>query len=117
MKRTKNKFNTGTTAYTNLEWLLRFLTLDVDELTLEELGSVLREIQAIARLAISNNSGRFPKWELVPAGKVQPDGHGLAYREWVVREDLAHYQRVLRRAIREMVTTGRTTLHVSTSLT
>lgn len=107
----------GKTEQTNIKWLACFLSATLDQMTLPELGTVLSDIQAIAKLALSNPSQKFGRWELLTNGISGSSGKpGRVYREWAVRRDLLHYQKVLKRAIGELNERGRTVLHISTSV-
>ena len=93
------------------------MNLDLQPLTLEQFRSVLLDIRSIARLAISQHSASFPKWELVPDGsKATADGQAEVYCEWAVRRDLADYQKVLTKAVTELMRDERTVLHLATSM-
>lgn len=107
----------GVTERTNLVWLARFINLDLQPLTLEQLGPVLSDIRSIARLAISQRSASFPAWELVPdRSKANADGRAEVYSEWAVRRDLADYQKVLKKAVTELMRDKRTVLHLAISM-
>ena len=105
--------NPGTTAQANMEWVLRFLGVDVHQMTIPELAGVLDHVRRLARLAIADPERRFEKWVVVPDAKIYRATLGVHVRRATkLREDLVGYQTWLAGAIRELTTCGITIVHI-----
>jgi hypothetical protein len=105
----------GTTEQANMEWLVRFLRTDIQAMTLHQLKDVLFDVRKIARLALSDRSQPFARWEIIKDEAVQPDigGSQEFCVEWWLRKKLNDYQRTLKKSIGELSQHRRTVLHVS----
>jgi hypothetical protein len=109
--------NPGAKGLSNLNWLVCFLSADIPAMSLADLNTVLGDIRHMAKLAISDPSKLFGRWEVRADENLTSDGPtGRVYREARLRDDLSHYQVVLKRAITELTNRGRTVLHISTSI-
>ncbi|MGH2360421.1 MAG: hypothetical protein ACRDGM_07755 [bacterium] len=109
--------NPGTTTQANLRWLIAFLKTDPQRMSTDQLSHVLRAVRSMARLAVSSRSPAFPRWEIPPDSSPATTPGNYVYRGSRLRGYLAHLQKVLARAIRELTSPrGRTVLYVSTSI-
>jgi hypothetical protein len=106
------------TEQTNMEWLVRFLGLDIPRLTRDELSTVLQGVRQIARLALSDQRRPFARWEVLsdatPLTTTTPGRN--CYREGRLRDNLMHYQHVLKDAVGHLSHTQRRVLHVAFGL-
>lgn len=105
----------GTNERDNVEWMVRFLALDVPSMTTSQLSSILCDVRSLARLALSDRNQQFARWEVAKDGTVQADiGVGRqVFLECRLRETLRAYQRTLKKSIGELSQHQRTVLHVS----
>lgn len=104
----------GTTPQENFEWVLHFLRVDIQQLSIDELAGVLLNVRALARLAIVDPEREFEKWVVHPDAKLYRAMPGVhVRRETKLREDLVRYQNALKDRIRELTTRGITIVHIS----
>jgi hypothetical protein len=100
-----------------MNWLVRFLTVDVPALSRGELGTVLFDMRQIAGLVLSDRSRSFAKWELMPDAPPMTTDTSVrnVWREARLRETLTHYQESLTRMIGDLSQHQRTVLPISSN--